>query len=127
MEKIKIGIFGTGRGRDGGDHPKLQCSAAERLKANHGNRVLAAKWEMNRVLLFPANIYIKGLDRLGLLNQITQVISHLLNVNIRKLEIESNEGLFEGKIQVYVHDTTDVQKIMDNLKSITDIKVVARV
>lgn len=106
---------------------KLQCSAAERLKANHGNRVLAAKWEMNRVLLFPANIYIKGIDRLGLLNQITQVISHLLNVNIRKLEIESNEGLFEGKIQVYVHDTTDVQKIMDNLKSITDIKVVARV
>lgn len=106
---------------------KLQCSTAERLKANHGNRVLAAKWEMNRVLLFPANIYIKGIDRLGLLNQITQVISHLLNVNIRKLEIESNEGLFEGKIQVYVHDTTDVQKIMDNLKSITDIKVVARV
>lgn len=106
---------------------KLQCSTAQRLKANHGNRVLAAKWEMSRILHFPANIYIKGIDRLGLLNQITQVISHLLNVNIRKLEIESNEGLFEGKIQIYVHDTTDVQKVMDNLKSIADIKVVARV
>lgn len=106
---------------------KLQCPTAIRLKSSHGNRVLAAKWNTNKVLLFPVNIYMKGIDKVGLLNQITQVISKLLNVNIRKLEIESDEGLFEGRVQVYVHDTDDVEVIIDNLKKIPDIKTVARI
>lgn len=106
---------------------KLQCPTAIRLKSSHGNRVLAARWNTNKVLLFPVNIYMKGFDKVGLLNQITQVISKLLNVNIRKLEIESDDGLFEGKVQVYVHDTADVEVIINNLKKIPDIKTVARV
>ncbi len=105
---------------------KLQCPDAERLKANRGNRVLAANWDMNRTLFFPANIYLKGLDKIGLLNQITQVISQLLNVNIRRLEIETNEGIFECNIQVFVHDTTDVDKVIDNLKTIPYVKEIQR-
>ena len=101
---------------------KYPTTAAIRLKSSHGNRVLAAKWNTNKVLLFPVNIYMKGIDKVGLLNQITQVISKLLNVNIRKLEIESDDGLFEGRVQVYVHDTDDVEVIIDNLKKIPDIK-----
>lgn len=106
---------------------KVECMKAERLKASYGKRILAAKWGMHRLLLFPVNIYIQGLDRMGLLNQITQVISQLLNVNIRKFEIEANEGVFEGRIQLYVHDTTDVAAVMDNLKKIPDIKQVVRI
>lgn len=106
---------------------KVECYKAGRLKAGYGKRILAAKWGMHRLLLFPVNIYIQGLDRMGLLSQITQVISHLLNVNIRKFEIEANEGVFEGRIQLNVHDTTDVAAVMDNLKQIPDIKQVARV
>lgn len=105
---------------------KVECYKAGRLKAGYGKRILAAKWGMHRLLLFPVNIYIQGLDRMGLLSQITQVISHLLNVNIRKFEIEANEGVFEGRIQLFVHDTTDVAAVMDNLKKIPDIKQVAR-
>lgn len=105
---------------------KVECYKAGRLKAGYGKRILAAKWGMHRLLLFPVNIYIQGLDRIGLLSQITQVISHLLNVNIRKFEIEANEGVFEGRIQLFVHDTTDVAAVMDNLKNIPDIKQVAR-
>lgn len=105
---------------------KVECYKAGRLKAGYGKRILAAKWGMHRLLLFPVNIYIQGLDRMGLLSQITQVISHLLNVNIRKFEIEANEGVFEGRIQLYVHDTTDVAAVMDNLKKIPDVKQVAR-
>jgi len=105
---------------------KVECYKAGRLKAGYGKRILAAKWGMHRLLLFPVNIYIQGLDRMGLLSQITQVISHLLNVNIRKFEIEANEGVFEGRIQLFVHDTTDVAAVMDNLKNIQDIKQVAR-
>ncbi len=105
---------------------KVECYKAGRLKAGYGKRILVAKWGMHRLLLFPVNIYIQGLDRIGLLSQITQVISHLLNVNIRKFEIEANEGVFEGRIQLFVHDTTDVAAVMDNLKKIPDIKQVAR-
>lgn len=106
---------------------KVECMKAERLKASYGKRILAAKWGMHRLLLFPVNVYIQGLDRMGLLNEITQVISKLLNVNIRKFEIEANEGVFEGRIILYVHDTTDVAAVMDNLKKIPDIQQVARV
>ncbi len=106
---------------------KVECKKADRLKASQGKRLLVAKWGMHRLLLFPVNIYIQGLDRIGLLNQITQVISQLLNVNIRKFEIEANEGVFEGKIQLFVHDTTDVNAVMENLRNIKDIKQVARI
>ena len=99
---------------------------AERLKANFGNRVLAAHWDMNKTLLFPVTIKIKGIDKLGLLHEITEVISHLHNSNIRKLEIEVNEGIFESIIQMYVHDTDEVKEILTSLKHIHDVKEAAR-
>lgn len=64
---------------------------------------------------------------MGLLNELTQVISRQLNVNIRKLTIESNDGIFEGHIQLYVHDVDDVRTICNNLKAINHIKQVVRV
>ena len=57
----------------------------------------------------------------------TQVISRQLNVNIRKLAIETNDGIFEGKIQLWVHDVEDVKTICNNLKKIQNIKQVNRV
>ena len=82
---------------------------------------------MKRELLFPASIYIKGLDKIGLLNQITQVISQLRNVNIRKLQIESDNGLFECKMEMFVHDTTDLNAIITDLKKIQNVKEVSRI
>ena len=64
---------------------------------------------------------------MGLLNEVTQVISRQLNVNIRKLKIETNDGIFEGKIQLWVHDVEDVKTICKNLKKIQNIKQVNRV
>ena len=61
---------------------------------------------------------------MGLLNEVTQVISRQLNVNIRKLTIETNDGIFEGKIQLWVHDVEDVKTICNNLKKIQNIKQV---
>lgn len=105
---------------------KVQCTEAQALKATHGDRVLSAKWEMNHLVDFQADIIMKGLDKLGLLNQITQVISQLHNVNIRRLEIEVKEGIFESKISFFVHDTKEVNDIIYSLKKIPDIKEVAR-
>lgn len=106
---------------------KLQCSLAERLKANHGNRVLGAKWEMNRLIIFPVSIHVKGFDKLGLLHEMTQVISQLHEVNIRKLEVECDNGIFECNIQMYVHDTKEVNDILASLREIPDVKEAARV
>ena len=64
---------------------------------------------------------------MGLLNKITEVISKEMNVNIRKINVETNDGIFEGKIQLYVHDVDDVKKIINNLRKIKDIKVANRI
>lgn len=105
---------------------KLQCPLALRLKANYGNRIYSAKWQMNHLQHFLVTIRISGLDQLGLLSRITQVISHLFNTNIRKLEIETIDGIFEGKVTFYVHDLDEVNNIISNLKKIPDVKEVAR-
>lgn len=106
---------------------KLQCPTAEKLKANHGNRVLGAQWEMSRQTLFPVSVYVKGFDKLGLLHEMTQVISQLHGINIRKLEVECDDGIFECNIQMYVHDTKDVDEIVASLRDIQDVKEVSRV
>ena len=106
---------------------KRQCPLATKLKSSYGNRLLAVQWETGKTLYFPVNIYIKGIDHIGLLNQVTQVISQQLNVNIRKLHIESNDGIFEGRFQLNVHDVEDVRIINANLRKIDEIKTVTRI
>ena len=99
---------------------KRQCPVA-------ANRILATEWDTHKELSFLVYIYIKGIDNMGLLNEVTQVISRQLNVNIRKLTIETEDGIFEGKIQLWVHDVDDVKTICNNLKKIQNIKQVSRV
>lgn len=106
---------------------KLQCPEAQRLKAKFGNRICEAKWSTEMHTLFLVSIEMKGLDNVGLLNRITEVIYKLLSVNMRKLSIESNDGIFEAEIQLYAHDTDEVAKIIKNLKKIPDIKSVTRI
>ena len=106
---------------------KRQCPVAAKLKSSYGNRILATEWDTHKELSFLVYIYIKGRDNMGLLNELTQVISRQLNVNIRKLTIETEDGIFEGKIQLWVHDVDDVKTICNNLKKIQNIKQVSRV
>jgi GTP pyrophosphokinase len=106
---------------------KRQCSIAARLKSSYGNRIIATEWDTHKQLSFLASVYIKGIDAIGLLNEVTQVISRQLNVNIRKMSVETIDGIFEGNIQLYVHDVQDLKSICDNLKQIRNIKLVTRV
>ncbi len=106
---------------------KRQCPIATQLKTSFGNRLLAVEWDTGKALDFPVNIYVKGIDGIGVLNRVTQIISQQLNVNIRKLNIESVDGIFEGRIQLFVHDVDDVNSICSNLKSVENIKRVTRI
>jgi GTP pyrophosphokinase len=82
---------------------------------------------MHKKLYFDATIRLGGIDRLGMLNEITQVISSQMNVNIHKLTITSEEGIFDGSIELRVHDRDDVKAIMDNLKGIPDLKEISQI
>lgn len=106
---------------------KRQCPIATKLKSSQGNRLLAAVWNTHRTMLFTANISIKGIDDFGLLNEITQVISKHLNVNIHKLSIESNKGIFEGQLEVYVYDVDDINKLCTTLRQIKNVQSVTRI
>ena len=106
---------------------KRVCPVAARLKTSYGNRILDIKWDMHKKLYFDATIRLGGIDRVGMLNEITQVISSQMNVNIHRLTITSEEGIFDGSIELRVHDREDVKSIIDNLKQIPDLKEISQI
>ena len=106
---------------------KRNCPVANTLKSSHGDRILAAKWETHKQLYFAVPIQIKGIDGMGVLHEITTIIYQQLNANIQKMQIESNDGIFEGTFWINVHDVEDVKNICDNLKRINNIKTIARI
>ena len=106
---------------------KRNCPVANTLKSSHGDRILAATWETHKQLYFVVPIQITGIDDLGVLHQITTIISQQLNANIQKIHIESNNGIFEGTFWINVHDVQDVKSICENLKKVSSIKTIARI
>ena len=106
---------------------KRNCPVANTLKSSHGDRILAATWETHKQLYFVVPIQITGIDDLGVLHQITTIISQQLNANIQKIHIESNNGIFEGTFWINVHDVQDVKNICENLKNVSSIKTIARI
>ena len=106
---------------------KRSCPVANTLKSSHGDRILAAKWETHKQLYFAVPIQITGIDDMGVLHEITTIISQQLNANIQKINIESNDGIFEGTFWINVHDVEDVRNICENLKKIKNIKTIARI
>ena len=105
---------------------KRQCEIASKLKASDGNHILAAKWDTHKQISFPATLRIEGIDHIGVLHQITGILYQQLNVNIHKLEIYSQDGIFKAEIQLGVHDVNDIRSICKNLKKIKEIKDVKR-
>lgn len=106
---------------------KRVCPIAVKLQSSFGERILSCEWSDYRSFSFPATIDIKGIDGLGILNQITRTISEDFAVNIRKLNIESKDGFFEGRIELYVHDINDITQLSSKIQKIKGVKYVGRV
>ena len=106
---------------------KRACPVAAKLKASFGNRILDAKWDMHKRLFFDATIRLQGIDRMGMLMDICSVISSQMSVNIHRLTITSEDGMFDGSIELRVHDREDVKEIMNNLKKVEDVKDVTQI
>ena len=104
-----------------------KCPSASRLMSSHGNLIVSAKWTSHKILSFLTCIRIQGIDKIGIVNSITNVISHDLNANIRKMAIETHDGIFEGNIELYVHDTKHLNNLIMNLFKINGVVSVNRV
>ena len=106
---------------------KRSCPVASKLKASYGTRILDAKWDMHRRLFFDATVEIRGIDRSGMLHDISDVLSDQLGINIRKITISSDNGIFEGTIEMQVYDRKDVKFIVESMMNIKDMQEVQEV
>ncbi len=105
---------------------KKSCPVANSLAATQGDSIVAPKWEADEVQSFPARISVVGIDRIGLLNEITKYVSVIMKVNLRKLVFESKDSIFTGEMDLMVHDTSDLERLQKLLSKINGIQKVVR-
>lgn len=106
---------------------KRSCPVAAKLKTSFGNHILDAKWDMHRKLYFDATIHIEGIDRIGLLNEVTRIISEQMNINMHKVVLSCEEGIFKGTLEVRIHDKDDVKAIIESLKKVDNLQKVTQI
>lgn len=105
---------------------RTNCPNATRLLSNYGHRVVKTKWAKNKEISFLTGVKIVGLDDVGVINKITNLISGELRINITALTVEAREGLFEGSIKVFVHDKEELEELVRRLKTLSGIHSVDR-
>ena len=106
---------------------KKTCPKAKELSAKFGDRIVTPEWKSEKVYAFLASIQISGIDKVGMLHKITGVISTDLNVNMRSLNFNATNGVFEGKIDLYVYHTSDINELISKLIKIDGVKKVNRI
>ena len=105
---------------------RTNCPNAARLLANYGHRVVKTKWAKNKEISFLTGLRIIGLDDVGVIHKITNLISGELKVNISAMTIEAKDGIFEGNVKVFVHDKEELDDLVDQLLSLPGIERVDR-
>jgi GTP pyrophosphokinase len=106
---------------------RVNCPNAVQLMSNFAYRIVKARWKGKDTVEFLAGIRFSGIDDVGLVNKITTIISHEHNVNMRAISFESHDGIFEGKVMAYVHDTDHLNSLMEKLRRVRGVRMVERV
>jgi len=119
-------VFGFITASEGLKIHRTNCPNAAQLLAHYGHRVVKTKWVKNREISFLTGLRIVGMDDVGVIHKITNIISGELKINIAGLTIESKEGLFEGLIKVFVHDKDELEELVDRLKGLDGIQSINR-
>jgi GTP diphosphokinase / guanosine-3',5'-bis(diphosphate) 3'-diphosphatase len=105
---------------------RTNCPNAAKLMSNYGHRVVKTKWAKNKEISFLTGVRIVGMDDVGVINKITNLISGELKLNINALTIEAKDGLFEGNIRIYVHDKEELEELASRLMQLNGIHTVVR-
>jgi GTP diphosphokinase / guanosine-3',5'-bis(diphosphate) 3'-diphosphatase len=119
-------VFGFVTTGEGLKIHRTNCPNATRLLANYGHRVVKTKWAKNKEISFLTGLKIIGLDDVGVIHKITNLISGELKVNISAMTIEANEGIFEGNVKVFVHDKDELERLVTALLALQGIERVDR-
>lgn len=106
---------------------KKTCDVANDMAAKHGDRIVMPEWSGDECTSFLVRLSLKGYDRIGIINDITRYISLVMSVNIRRLDISTEDGVFEGFIDLYVRDKRDLDKLVKKLAKIEGIQNVIRI
>ncbi len=120
-------VFGFITVHEGIKIHRVNCPNAIALLSNHAYRIVKAKWTSQKLISFLAGIKITGIDKIGLVNKITQIISKELNVNMRYISFDTNDGTFEGNMMVFVHDTAHLTDLMKKLQKVDGVVKVTRI
>ena len=119
-------VFGFVTVSDGIKIHRTNCPNAAKLMANYGYRIVKARWTNQQELAFLTGLRITGIDEVGLINKLTTVISTDFKVNIRSITVDSDNGIFEGSIMVYVNDTDHLENLIKKIKLIKGVTGVNR-
>jgi GTP pyrophosphokinase len=106
---------------------KPKCPVAIRIMSNEGNRIIAVRWAIHKLVSFLARISMTGVDRIGLVNDLTNIISSELKVNMTNINISVKDGIFEGTIDLYVHHTQDINNLILKISNVRGIESIKRV
>lgn len=120
-------VFGFLTVNEGIKVHKKNCPNAVSLQSNYAYRIMQAKWIDSSQQEFFVKIELTGIDHIGLVNDITSIVSENMHVNMKSISFESNDGLFSGKMSVVVKNNTIIKKLLDKLKKINGIDKVRRV
>lgn len=119
-------VFGFITVSDGIKIHRTNCPNAAKLMANYGYRIVKARWTNQQELAFLTGLRIRGIDDVGLINKLTTVISNDFKVNMRSITVDSDNGIFEGSIMVYVNDTQHLEDLVKKLKQVRGVTSVER-
>ena len=106
---------------------KQECPEAMKIKSTYGSRIVSTMWETDESQAFPVTIQIKGIDRKGMLNDITNIITGKLNINMRSFNIKADKGVFVGEIDIFAHDAQLVEQLCSLLKKIKGLQSAVRI
>jgi GTP pyrophosphokinase len=106
---------------------RVNCPNAIQLLSNYAYRVVKAKWTSQELISFLSGIKITGIDEVGIVNNITKIISNELSVNMRSISFDTNDGTFDGTVMVFVHDTNHLTELMKKLKKVNGVLSVSRI
>ena len=120
-------VFGFVTSGEGLKIHRTDCPNAAKLLANYGHRVVKTKWAKNKEISFLTGVRITGMDDVGVIQKITNIISGELKLNMRSLSIDSKDGIFEGTIMVFVHDREELNMFCNKLGSLDGITKIERV
>lgn len=119
-------VFGFVSVSEGIKIHRSTCPNAPELLANHTNRVIKAKWTSQHEVSFLTGLKIMGTDRVGLINDVSGIISQELKVNMSSISFRSDAGIFEGEIMLYVHDTRHLELLIGKLEKVEGVVRVSR-